>query len=185
MKVILYVVVILLANTIGAISGMGGGVIIKPALQIFNWDSVLTINFYSSVAVFTMAVSSTWKQIKAKNAINKTCVVGLSLGSILGGIAGDISFGWFYSRVGDDISSCCADATGHRLVNRFIDSVQWSSSVTTFDRNANDDWGRIRIRLAGNSTRNRRRADQYCLFSVLVWIWHTAGDNLFNCDHFL
>ena len=59
MKVILYVVVILLANTIGAISGMGGGVIIKPALQIFNWDSVLTINFYSSVAVFTMAVSST------------------------------------------------------------------------------------------------------------------------------
>ena len=46
MKVILYVVVILLANTIGAISGMGGGVIIKPALQIFNWDSVLTINFY-------------------------------------------------------------------------------------------------------------------------------------------
>lgn len=104
MKVILYVVVILLANTIGAISGMGGGVIIKPALQIFNWNSVLTINFYSSVAVFTMAVSSTWKQIKAKNAINKTCVVGLSLGSILGGIAGDISFGWFYSRVGDDIS---------------------------------------------------------------------------------
>ncbi|MDK7182417.1 sulfite exporter TauE/SafE family protein [Lacticaseibacillus rhamnosus] len=103
-KIILYVLVILTANTIGAVSGMGGGIIIKPALQIFNWDSVLTINFYSSIAVFTMAVSSTWRQITAKNHVSKTEVVELSLGSVLGGVAGDISFSWFYSQVGDDIS---------------------------------------------------------------------------------
>ncbi len=64
-QLLIYPIVILIANTIGAISGMGGGVIIKPALQIFDLDSVLIINFYSSVAVFTMSITSTLKQLHA------------------------------------------------------------------------------------------------------------------------
>ncbi|EGF47319.1 hypothetical protein AAULR_25346, partial [Lacticaseibacillus rhamnosus MTCC 5462] len=42
--------------------------------------------------------------INGENHVSKTEVVELSLGSVLGGVAGDISFSWFYSQVGDDIS---------------------------------------------------------------------------------
>ena len=49
---ILYFLVIIVANAIGAVSGMGGGVIIKPVLDFIAWDNVATISFYSSLSQF-------------------------------------------------------------------------------------------------------------------------------------
>lgn len=100
-KLILYIVVILIANTLGAISGMGGGVIIKPALQLFRMDPAITINFYSSVAVLVMSISSTYKQVKAHNKINPLFAIWIGIGSIIGGLIGDVSFKNVYSIVGD------------------------------------------------------------------------------------
>ena len=62
---ILYFIVIIVANAIGSVSGMGGGVIIKPVLDFIAWDNVATISFYSSVAVFVMSISSTVSQIQS------------------------------------------------------------------------------------------------------------------------
>ncbi|WP_125705821.1 sulfite exporter TauE/SafE family protein [Lacticaseibacillus daqingensis] len=107
MKGLLYVVVIVCANTIGAISGMGGGVIIKPALQLFDLDPVVLINFYSSVAVFTMAISATTKQLRAHNHIDLSTAAWLSLGSVAGGALGDYSFARFNAVVGDAVSVVC------------------------------------------------------------------------------
>ncbi len=56
---LIYFVVIVLANTVGAISGMGGGVLIKPILDLIGVHSVAGISFYSTVAVFTMSIVST------------------------------------------------------------------------------------------------------------------------------
>lgn len=103
-KIVLYVFVILIANTLGAISGMGGGVIIKPALQLFRMDPAITINFYSSVAVLVMSISSTYKQVKAHNKINAKTALWIGLGSILGGILGDSSFKYVYYLLGDSKS---------------------------------------------------------------------------------
>lgn len=61
---IIYAIIIVLANTIGAVSGMGGGVIIKPLFDAIGADSVTTITFYSTVAVFTMSFVSTLGQRK-------------------------------------------------------------------------------------------------------------------------
>ena len=41
---LIYFVVIVLANTVGAISGMGGGVLIKPILDLIGAHSVAGIS---------------------------------------------------------------------------------------------------------------------------------------------
>ena len=52
-KYLIYFIVIILANSVGAVSGMGGGVIIKPVFfDSLGFHSLSAITFYSSVAVF-------------------------------------------------------------------------------------------------------------------------------------
>lgn len=41
-------IIILIANTIGSISGMGGGVIIKPMLDFINIHSPKEISFFQA-----------------------------------------------------------------------------------------------------------------------------------------
>ncbi len=89
---IIYFITIIIANTLGAVSGMGGGVLIKPIFDLINVHSVVEISFYSSVAVLTMAIVSTYKQIKSGIAINWGFAFQISLGSILGGILGNSVF---------------------------------------------------------------------------------------------
>ncbi|MHC5227088.1 sulfite exporter TauE/SafE family protein [Enterococcus sp. LJL99] len=90
MKLLLiYFITIFLSNTVGALSGMGGGVIIKPVLDFIGYHSLSSIAFYSSVAVFTMSISSTFKQIQNGIQIELKKATGISLGSLLGGVLGD------------------------------------------------------------------------------------------------
>ncbi|WP_229677508.1 sulfite exporter TauE/SafE family protein [Enterococcus wangshanyuanii] len=69
---------------------MGGGVIIKPALDFLGYHSLNTIAFYSSVAVFTMAISSTYKQYQNGLQIQWKKAAGISAGSLIGGMIGDL-----------------------------------------------------------------------------------------------
>lgn len=92
---ILYFIVILLANTIGAVSGMGGGVIIKPVLDFIGAHSVAAISFYSSVAVFTMSIVSTYRQIQNKVVFDWKVLGWSSIGAVVGGIFGNITFAFF------------------------------------------------------------------------------------------
>lgn len=85
---IIYFFVIVLANTIGAISGMGGGVIIKPIFDMIGVHSVAAISFYSAVAVFVMAMVSTYRQIKNGIQIHWKLAGWVSLGAVVGGVLG-------------------------------------------------------------------------------------------------
>lgn len=88
---VLYFIIIILANTVGAISGMGGGVLIKPVFDAIGAHSVPAITFYSTVAVLTMSVVSTLRQ--RKNLVIDYPVAGLiSLGAIIGGMLGNVVF---------------------------------------------------------------------------------------------
>ncbi|KRM23665.1 sulfite exporter TauE/SafE family protein [Latilactobacillus graminis] len=91
-KIVLYVMIILFSNTIGAISGMGGGVIIKPVLDLLSGDPLVAINFYSSFAVFIMSIVSTGKGLKRGVRIDWHEALFLSAGSIIGGKLGDGGF---------------------------------------------------------------------------------------------
>ena len=86
---ILYFLIAILATSIGATAGIGGGVIIKPILDFLGGYNLETINMLSSFTVFSMAIVSIIKQIryKFKLEIRKTVLIGF--GSILGGILGD------------------------------------------------------------------------------------------------
>ena len=84
--------VILFSNTIGALSGMGGGVIIKPALDAIGYHPLQSINFYSSAAVFVMSIVSVLKQVRGGFQIKVKQTLAIATGSLLGGTLGDLIF---------------------------------------------------------------------------------------------
>lgn len=97
---LIYFIIIILANTIGAVSGMGGGVIIKPVLDAFGFHSLAAITFYSSVAVFTMSMSSTYKQLKNGVKIKWLESFFISIGSVIGGVVGNKLFAYLLNFYG-------------------------------------------------------------------------------------
>lgn len=88
----IYSIVVLCATTIGAIAGLGGGVIIKPCFDMLGYHDAATIGVYSSIAVFTMCIVSIIKQLRHGSRFDVLTVVMISLGSILGGFAGESVF---------------------------------------------------------------------------------------------
>ncbi|MDN6639496.1 MAG: sulfite exporter TauE/SafE family protein [Tetragenococcus sp.] len=101
-KGIIYFLVIVLANTVGAISGMGGGVIIKPVLDFIAADPVAAVSFYSSVAVFVMAITSTLRQLKGGMTIQWKLVVWVAGGAVLGGFLGNYTFDFLLAYFSDE-----------------------------------------------------------------------------------
>ena len=78
---------------IGAITGLGGGIIIKPSLLDFvGIDTTSMISVYSTVAVFTMCLVSIYKRSKQGFHVQKQIALGLAFGSIIGGKIGMMIF---------------------------------------------------------------------------------------------
>lgn len=88
---IIYFLVAFVATTAGALAGLGGGVIIKPSLDLLGHYDITTISLLSSFTVFSMAIVSTYKQIKIGFKIEKRLVV-LAIGAIVGGVLGKSLF---------------------------------------------------------------------------------------------
>jgi len=84
----IYSAVILVATTLGAFVGLGGGVIIKPVLDFIGQEPRIQVDFLSCAAVFTMSVVSTGKAIRNKTEIKKNIVIFIASGSIAGGFLG-------------------------------------------------------------------------------------------------
>lgn len=90
--VFLYLVVSVFASTVGAISGIGGGIIIKPLLDALGGVSVSTISFLSGTTVLSMTIVSLVKSLKLGVKIERRSSTILAVGSIAGGIAGKYLF---------------------------------------------------------------------------------------------
>ena len=65
MQYILYFLIAIGATTVGSLTGMGGGVIIKPLMDVMQGFDVETIGVLSSITVFCMSVVSIGKQMLA------------------------------------------------------------------------------------------------------------------------
>lgn len=106
---IIYFLVAIFATTAGALAGLGGGVIIKPALDLLchngigNYD-LTTISLLSTFTVFSMAVVSTYRQIKSGFKVEKQLVF-LSIGAIMGGVIGKNLFSLLISNVPELLAS--------------------------------------------------------------------------------
>ena len=90
---LVYFLVIIIATTLGAVAGLGGGVIIKPLLDLVGYHDASTINLYSCIAVFAMCCVSLTKQLRAGFAFDGRMVLAVSAGSLVGGVVGDKLFG--------------------------------------------------------------------------------------------
>ncbi|MGL4106959.1 sulfite exporter TauE/SafE family protein [Clostridium sp. LP20] len=84
-----YLLIALMATTLGSMAGLGGGVIIKPILDFLGDYSLSTISVLSSFTVFSMAIVSIFKQIRYKFKIELRKTILIGIGSILGGLIGE------------------------------------------------------------------------------------------------
>lgn len=88
-----YFAVSFLASIAGAICGIGGGVIIKPVLDLFGWDSVSTISFLSGCTVLSMSCYNVGKTLlSSDNSISFKTGTPLALGAAVGGVTGNQIF---------------------------------------------------------------------------------------------
>ncbi len=94
---IIYFLIAIFATTIGAIAGLGGGVIIKPMLQIGSDFSIININILSSITVFSMAITSLIKRKRANTFYKVENMYYIIIGSLLGGFLGNKIFAVFIS----------------------------------------------------------------------------------------
>lgn len=90
----IYFLTSIIATTLGSLAGLGGGVIIKPILDTLGHYSLSTVGVLSSFTVFSMALVSTYKQIRAGFKVESKMVI-LAIGSILGGGVGKKAFDIF------------------------------------------------------------------------------------------
>lgn len=78
-----------LASTIGAIAGIGGGVIIKPAMDAFHVLNVNTISFLSGLMVLSMSGYNVVRSLcSGGGQLRLATVLPLGIGASLGGVGG-------------------------------------------------------------------------------------------------
>lgn len=97
--IFLYFFIGLFASTVGAIAGLGGGVIIKPLLDLFGHYDLATIGILSASTVLSMATISLIKSRKKEIKIEKSTSIYIAFGSILGGISGKWLFNYVMSVI--------------------------------------------------------------------------------------
>ena len=85
---LLYFLIALGATTVGALTGMGGGVIIKPLCDVIGTYDAQTIGVLACITVFSMALVSLGKQLRQKASFALEISIPLSAGAVLGGSIG-------------------------------------------------------------------------------------------------
>lgn len=103
MEYIVFFLVGSLASVIGAISGIGGGVIIKPLLDAFSSFESVVIGMISAFSVLTMSITSVIRHTVKRTKFDKKATVFLGIGAVLGGIVGDFLFGLISSASNDNV----------------------------------------------------------------------------------
>ncbi len=96
-----YFLVAFLACMLGALAGLGGGVIIKPVLQTVTDLSLSNISILSTFTVFAMATTSLIKRRVNNNLVLIENVLWLVIGSVLGGVIGSNLFNMATQNVAD------------------------------------------------------------------------------------
>ena len=90
---IFFFLISFLASIAGAICGIGGGVIIKPTLDMFQFASVSTISFLSGCTVLAMSGYSVSKALVSHGSrVNMKIGTLLAIGAAIGGVLGKDMF---------------------------------------------------------------------------------------------
>lgn len=98
---VVYLLVILAASIIGAISGVGGGVMIKPIFDAISPYDTYTVGMLSCFGVLTMSATSVAKQVANKAKIQLQTALPLAVGAVLGGLLGNYLFNTVRQSIDD------------------------------------------------------------------------------------
>jgi uncharacterized membrane protein YfcA len=85
-----YFLIFMSACILGAVVGLGGGVIVRPVLDAIGYHGVLDIAFLTSAAILVMAVVSTSKKLKDGTKIEFKTAALISAGALVGGVLGNL-----------------------------------------------------------------------------------------------
>ena len=102
MQYLFYSFICLIATTVGAISGIGGGVIIKPVFDALAPLTVSQISFLSGCSVLAMSIVSLLSSKSGDAKIDKARTTPLAIGSAIGGIVGKLIFDIIKRSAGND-----------------------------------------------------------------------------------
>ena len=95
MTAILLLIICMLASSVGAIVGAGGGVIIKPVLDMLGLLPVSTVSFCSGCTVLGMSVCSLIRNRKDGVKLQVKTSTALAIGAVAGGLIGK----WLFETV--------------------------------------------------------------------------------------
>lgn len=102
---LVFFLVSLFASALGALCGIGGGIVMRPVLDTLRLADVETISFLSGCAVLAMSAYSVAAGMLAqKKRGEKQTVPGmtpLAIGAAFGGVAGKLLFGILIARAAD------------------------------------------------------------------------------------
>lgn len=98
MRYILYFVIAIFATTLGSTTGIGGGVIMKPVLDMLGHYDVGSIAMLSSITVFTMAAVSLFTCRKSPEKPKMNIALPLAIGAVAGGNLGSVLLNRFIAQ---------------------------------------------------------------------------------------
>ena len=93
--IIIYFLIALLSTTLGALTGMGGGVVIKPALDMLGSYDSGSISMLSSLTVLAMSTVSLLFLRKSPDRPKPGMAIALAIGAVIGGNIGSMTLGRF------------------------------------------------------------------------------------------
>jgi len=97
----LYLLISFAASIVGAISGIGGGVIIKPVLDTISTFNVSVISFLSGNTVLAMTIVTLLRNRKSEIKLDSKISIPLALGGVIGGLIGKYLFDIIRSGFGN------------------------------------------------------------------------------------
>jgi len=99
---VIFFIICFFASIVGAICGIGGGVIIKPVLDMFGVLSVSVISFLSGCTVLAMTSYSMLRsRFSKETAVEKKTTFPLAIGAAVGGVLGKWIFALLISGVSE------------------------------------------------------------------------------------
>ena len=120
---LIFFLVSICASVAGAVCGIGGGVIIKPVLDLFHLETVSTISFLSGCTVLSMSCYSVGRTMLAgEKRVELSTGTPLAIGAAAGGLLGSKLFSGVRAMfadpntVGSVQAACLAAVTAGTLV---------------------------------------------------------------------
>lgn len=133
-----FALVSLFASIAGAICGIGGGVVIKPVLDMLHLASVSTVSFLSGCTVLSMSCYSVGRSMLAgERRVELATGTPLAIGATLGGLAGKQLFSYVRAlfsdqdMVGAVQAACLAVITAGTLIYTLCKDRIKAHSVTS------------------------------------------------------